>query len=93
MYMSTVSKIRKQVYIDLQQERWLKRRSRKTGIPEAEIVRRALDREMGEAEAAHNRAGLWKEARAFMQKWVEKAPLPGGRTWRREDLYDRKRLS
>jgi hypothetical protein len=93
MYMSTASKIRKQVYIDLRQDRWLKQRSRKTGIPEAEIVRRALDREIRETEANKKRAEVWKEARALIQESTDKGPVSGGRSWRREDLYDRKCLA
>jgi len=39
-----VSKIRKQIYIEAQQDNLLKESARRTGLSEAEIIRQAIDR-------------------------------------------------
>lgn len=39
--------VRKQVFITLEQNRALKKRAKATGRPEAELIRAAIDREMG----------------------------------------------
>lgn len=82
-------KVRKQIYIEPSQERQLKRLARKSGVPEAEIIRQALDRHIRECELARARSQAWEEERAFIRKWMEKGPVTGGRSWRREDLYER----
>jgi hypothetical protein len=35
----------------------------------------------------------WKRIGEFIKKREECGPIEGGRTWRREDLYDRRRLN
>ena len=92
MYMATM--VRKQVYIEPRQERLLKRVAKKTGMTEAEIIRKALDAGVQEIEAAEERLQAWRETRTFIEELIKKGPVPGGgRRWRREDLYDRGRLS
>lgn len=44
--------IRKQLYIDERHERLLKRRAAEQGVSEAELVRRALDALLSEAEGS-----------------------------------------
>jgi len=31
----------------------------------------------------------WQEERDFINQLIQQGPLPGGRSWRREDLYER----
>jgi hypothetical protein len=84
------TKIRKQIYIETEQEAVLKRMSEESGLSEAEIIRQAIDRH-AQAQGYHqSRAQAWDQARQFIENLIELGPVPGGRTWKREDLYDRK---
>ncbi len=89
--------VRKQIYLAAQQERGIKRLARERGISESELIRGGIDSLLREAEMEKERAGLWENERAFIRKWIDKGTegrtVPAGRTWRREDLYDRPRLA
>lgn len=85
--------VRKQVYIEPRQERQLKQVCRKTGVTEAKIIRRALDAEVEKLQSAEGRMQAWNKERAFIESWTKKGPAKGGRRWRRQDLYDRRRLT
>ncbi len=90
MYMAR--KVRKQVYIEPGQEQRLKRVAKRTGVPEAEIIRQALEVELRAPARSFpiaDRLEAWQAERAFIRRLIEKGSVPGGRTWRREDLYDR----
>lgn len=88
MYMATM--VRKQVYLERRQDQALKRLARRTGKTEAAIIREALDRHAEEADREKARLRLWQDEKAFIDQWMAKGPVPaGGRTWKREDLYDR----
>lgn len=82
--------IRKQVYIEPRQDALLKRLARVRGITEAEVIRQALDREAGMASSPllQPDAAAWEEARAFMQALIARGPVPGGRTWKRDELHE-----
>ena len=85
-------KVRKQIYIDPQHELRLKRLAKKTGVAESEIIRRALDahlRRPSNGSPVTIRQEAWRETRAFIRRLIKKGPIPGGRTWRREDLHER----
>ena len=86
--------IRKQVYIEPRQDAVLKRLARTRGVTEAEIIRQAIDREAGSAETAIGQPDVeaWEQARAFIRSLIDQGPVPGQRTWKREDLYE-ERLS
>jgi hypothetical protein len=81
--------VRKQMYIQARQERLLKRLAKRTGLREAEIVRRALDEHFQALESAQARLGAWERVDALITELMAQGPAAGGRTWRREDLYDR----
>ncbi len=83
------TKVRKQVYIELRQQRLLKRLADKMGVAESEIIRQALDLHMRELQRADQRAQAWQEERAFIQEWMKQGRVPGGRKWKRADLYER----
>jgi hypothetical protein len=80
--------IRKQIYLNRRQSERLKRQAKETGESEAELIRQAIDRQV----AAYVRpdVGHWKKERAFIQSLIAQGPIRGGRTWTREDLYDRR---
>ncbi len=83
--------IRKQVYIEPSQDRRIKRKAREEGIPEAEIVRRALDLGLVRLPVAPRVVRLDEEASFFdlIDRLIEQGPVPGGRRWSRDELYDR----
>lgn len=80
--------VRKQVYIEPRQEQMLKEAAAETGMTEAEIIREALYL-WDEQVAQHRRAQkIWEEERAFIESLIAQGPVPGGRTWTREELYE-----
>ncbi len=82
-------KVRKQIYIEPHQEAALKRLARQRGTSEAEIIRQAIDRHAGALRPQRPDLAAWQEECAFIQSLIEKGPVPGGRTWRREELHER----
>jgi hypothetical protein len=87
--------VRKQIYIEPRQDALLKHLAQAHKISEAELIRQAIDRQLG--------AGLgpelppdpdaWEKAHQFMLELHARGPIAGkGRTWNREDLYE-ERLS
>jgi hypothetical protein len=80
--------IRKQVYIEPRQEALLKRLVRETGATEAEIIRQAIDRQTKTFLPSRRDLSAWQEERDFINRLIQRGPLPGGRRWRREDLYE-----
>ena len=81
--------VRKQVYIEPRQEALLKRLVRETGATEAEIIRQAIDRQAKTFLFPRPDLSAWQEERGFINRLIQQGPLPGGRRWRREDLYER----
>lgn len=81
--------VRKQVYIEPRQEALLKRLVRETGATEAEIIRQAIDRQTKTFLFSRRDLSAWQEERDFINRLIQQGPLPGGRRWRREDLYER----
>jgi hypothetical protein len=86
------TKVRKQIYIEPQQEALLKELKASTGMSEAEIIRESIAQHAHQLRGPRPIAAAWKEEREFISRLIEMGPVPGGRTWRREDLYDRKVL-
>ena len=83
------TKIRKHIYIEREQDAILKQLAHDTGMSEAEIIREAIDRHVAEVGNPGQRQQAWARIEAFLAKRMEIGPVPGGRTWRREDIYDR----
>ena len=81
--------IRKQVYLEPEQDKALKRLARRTHRPEAEIIRAALDLHMEEAASTGRRKAAWREVNSFIAQRITGGSVSEGRSWRREDLYDR----
>jgi len=79
--------VRKQIYIKKRQATTLQRQAKEAGTTEAELIRRAIDRQV--STRRHSNATAWKKERAYIQALIAQGPVPGRRKWRREDLYDR----
>ncbi len=80
---------RKQIYIQKHQLASLKRLAQLRGVSEAEVIRRALDRELtGGYTQINLDAQAWEQAYQYMQSLHKLGPLAGHtRDWKREDLY------
>jgi hypothetical protein len=83
------SKIRKQVYVESDQEIILKRLSKETGKSEAEIIRQAIDRHTRQFRPVRRDLSAWEEEKAFIERLIEQGSVNGQRTWRREELHER----
>lgn len=83
------TRVRKQVYIDPAHETLLKQLAHNTGVTEAEIIRQAIDRQARAFWLPKPDLAAWVEERAFILGLIRQGPLPGGRTWKRDDLYER----
>jgi hypothetical protein len=85
--------VRKQIYLRRDQDRSLKQVARQEGRTEAELVRQAID----DYTTARERRASWAEEKKFIEQWIKDAarngPVKAGRSWRREDAYDRKVFS
>ncbi|MCC7354372.1 MAG: ribbon-helix-helix domain-containing protein [Anaerolineae bacterium] len=83
------TKVRKQIYIESHQDTVLKQLSRETGASAAEIIRQAIDQHTQRFRTRGRNLKAWQEERAFIAYLIEQGPVPGGRTWQRDDLYER----
>lgn len=81
--------IRKQIYIEPQQDRRLKQLSKLTGLSEAEIIRRLLAQNLAQLVIPTPNLVAWAEEELFIDRLVAKGTSEGGRTWTREELYER----
>ncbi len=81
--------VRKQIYIEQEQERLLKRLSEELRKPEAEIIRQAIDAQTRSTYLIQRDLKAWEEERKFIQGLIAAGPVPGQRTWTRESLYER----
>ena len=81
--------IRKQIYIQRRQQALLKRAAKQRGVSEAEIIRRALDRELA-AKAfpvARRDQDAFAQAYRFMVARRALGVSAPAYRWRREDAY------
>jgi hypothetical protein len=83
------TKIRKHIYIEREQDAILKQLAHDTGMSETRIIREDIDRHVAEVGNPAQRQQAWARIEAFIAKRMEIGPVHDGRTWRREDLYDR----
>lgn len=83
------TKVRKQIYLDRDQELQLKRLASVCGLSEAEIIRRTLNLRLGVPTAQPRNLNAWEEEKRFIHQWLAREPVTGGRSWKREELYDR----
>jgi hypothetical protein len=83
--------VRKQVYIEPEQDERLKRRAQALGVTESELIREGIDLVTKPGVLAEDRA-LWQAELEFMRARARLKVPPGPRGWTREELYD-ERLS
>ena len=81
--------VRKQIYLSQSQDALLKLRAHETGVTEAELVREALEAHLRYRPVPQRSLAGWEKQREFIRSLMDAGPVPGGRTWKREDLYDR----
>ena len=80
--------IRKQIYLDLSQDRLLKHRAQELGVSEAELIRRCLNAIGPQAGALPLDPQAWADELAFLQHRAETVPSRNERRgWTREELY------
>ena len=82
--------VRKQIYLEERQEARLKRIARARGISEAEVIRQAIDRQVGRVsvEAGGGDPAVWERALRFMRSLAARARKGDQRRdWTREDAY------
>lgn len=80
--------IRKQIYIEPEQEAQLKQVAHQLGVSEAEVIPRAINLHLLELQASRPASKRWEEEVAFMRSRIGLTPTTAGRTWRREDAYE-----
>jgi len=80
--------IRKQLYIEPEQDATLKQRANMLGVTEAEVIRRAIDRQMTLLGPGVLDLSAWEKEKAFIAKRKALAPRPRGRRFRREEAYE-----
>jgi len=79
--------VRKQIYIEPEQERLLKRRAKELGVTESDLIRRGID------QVDRTYAGLpqdrvaWEEELIFIRERAGMQELGRTRGWTREELY------
>jgi hypothetical protein len=82
--------VRKQVYIEPEQERLLKQRSSELGVTEAELIRRGINSIVAVPRVSLPRdPDAWERELAFINSRIGMVAPQTDRRWKREDLYDR----
>ncbi|NWF79643.1 MAG: ribbon-helix-helix domain-containing protein [Chloroflexi bacterium] len=82
-------KVRKQIYLEPAQEMQLKQIAGAIGVPEAELIRQAIDRYLQRPQLPRRDRRAWAAERAYLAQLVASGAVPGGRSWRREELHER----
>lgn len=81
--------VRKQVYIEPEQDALLKQRSREIGVTEAELIRRGIDSLMTSTEMLEaSRRKAWECELAFMKSRIDPQAAQRTRSWNRQEIYD-----
>ena len=84
--------IRKQVYIEPEQDKLLKRRSKELGISEAALIRQAIDRLDADGDESPPNRQAWEEAKRVIQERTKLRVPQTERNWTCEEIYE-ERLS
>ena len=81
--------LRKQIYIDKRQERLLKRKASELSVSESELIRDGIENILRTGAVPKNIIA-WEKEKKFIHSLIKQGAVKGGRTWRREEIYDRK---
>jgi hypothetical protein len=80
--------VRKQVYIEEDQEAFLKQRAKELGVTEAELIRRGIERlHQAPAGVPFDRES-WHDVVAFLTERGDLATATTTTPWKREDAYE-----
>jgi hypothetical protein len=80
--------VRKQIYIEPEQEKILKRRARELGVTESDVIRRGIEQVGRAGTGLPVDYTAWKEARRFIKERMAIDAPQTGRGWTREELHD-----
>jgi post-segregation antitoxin (ccd killing protein) len=85
--------VRKQIVIEPEQERALEERAKALGVSQSALIRQAIERLLEDAAEEQQRREAWE---AIEEGWRQAdrdgiGSGSGGRTWTREELYERGR--
>ena len=81
--------IRKQIYLEPDQNTRLKQVADAAGIPEAELIRQALDQHLQAPRTARRNLAAWDAEKAFIEQRMAQAAPGDSPTWSRDDLHER----
>jgi hypothetical protein len=79
--------VRTQIYLEPEQKKLLKQRSKETGVSEAALIREFISEGMRQP-TLKEREKAWERARAFMEERAKMNVSQTGRTWTRDELYN-----
>jgi hypothetical protein len=80
--------VRKQVYIEAEQDEWLKGRARELGLTESDLIREGINRLASQPSRGKPDLQAWEETLAFMRERAKVKSTATGRTWTRDELYE-----
>ena len=78
---------RKQIYVEVEQDRRLRDLARRRRSTESELIREGIDRVLAAPPISARDQKLWREELAFIDDLTRMGPVTGKRTWTRDDLY------
>ncbi len=81
-------KVRKQIYIEPEQEQMLKHQAKKLGISEAELIRRCIDQAPSISDLSPFDEEAWEKVKAIMEERLSMNVPQTPRTWTREEIYE-----
>jgi hypothetical protein len=80
--------VRKQVYIEPEQEKLLKRRAQELGVTESDIIRRGIEQVGRGGTGRPLDYTAWEEARHLIKERMTIEAPQTGRGWTREELHE-----
>jgi hypothetical protein len=80
--------VRKYISLNRKLATRVKLRAKARGLSEAEVIRQVLDAALPESVDKSDRDAAWEKLLAAMREIAAKGPLPGERTWTRDDAYE-----
>ena len=80
--------IRKQIYIEALQDEIIKERARMLGITEAEVIRRAIDRQVNVLPSHIRDLEAWEREKEFISNRMSGTTVAKPRRFRREEIYE-----
>lgn len=81
--------IRKQVYIEERQEKLLKKKAKRLGVPEAQLIRESIDQSILTTTGRRLDPKIWSAEKRFIAKLKKKPVSRKRRPWSRGELHDR----